>query len=72
MQRKHRDNQCYSSLTDSCSKQGQFKRWLQLGRRRDLNSWEMYPSIVNAYFNPPANEVRQSVTLPKIAIKSLT
>ncbi|CAA7267908.1 unnamed protein product [Cyclocybe aegerita] len=35
----------------------EFKKWLQLGRRRDLNSWEMYPSMVNAYFNPPSNEI---------------
>ncbi|KAJ3510592.1 hypothetical protein NLJ89_g4586 [Agrocybe chaxingu] len=35
----------------------EFKKWLQLGRRRDLNAWEMYPSMVNAYFNPPSNEI---------------
>ncbi|KAF9052689.1 hypothetical protein BJ165DRAFT_1413126 [Panaeolus papilionaceus] len=34
-----------------------FKKWLQLGRSRDLNAWEMFPSTVNAYFNPPANEI---------------
>ncbi|KAF9260514.1 zincin [Marasmius fiardii PR-910] len=33
------------------------RKWLQLGRARDPESWEMYPSMVNAYFNPPANEI---------------
>ncbi|KAG5645919.1 hypothetical protein DXG03_005066 [Asterophora parasitica] len=40
----------------SAAKSAIFKKWLQLGRRRDSNTWEMYPSMVNAYFNPPANE----------------
>ena len=31
--------------------------WQQLGKARDPETWEMYPSQVNAYFNPPANEV---------------
>lgn len=35
----------------------EIKKWLQLGRQRDPETWEMYPSQVNAYFNPPANEV---------------
>ncbi|TFK76595.1 zincin [Pluteus cervinus] len=35
----------------------QFKRWLQLGRSRNTKTWEMYPSMVNAYFSPPANEI---------------
>ncbi|KAF9458665.1 hypothetical protein BDZ94DRAFT_80625 [Collybia nuda] len=38
-------------------KSDQFKKWLRLGRRRDQATWEMYPSMVNAYFNPPANEI---------------
>lgn len=33
------------------------KAWQKLGKPRDLQEWEMYPSMVNAYFNPPANEV---------------
>lgn len=41
----------------SAAKSDVFKKWLQLGRQRDLQSWEMYPSMVNAYFNPPANEI---------------
>jgi len=36
----------------------EFRRWLQLGRQRNLDAWEMYPSTANAYFNPPSNEVR--------------
>ncbi|KAI0687125.1 metalloprotease [Cytidiella melzeri] len=32
-------------------------KWQKLGKRRDPESWEMYPSQVNAYFNPPANEI---------------
>lgn len=39
-------------------KSDEFKKWLQLEKRRDQEAWEMYPSMVNAYFNPPANEVR--------------
>ncbi|GLB35092.1 putative peptidase family M13 [Lyophyllum shimeji] len=41
----------------SATKNDRFKKWLQLGRRRDPRAWEMYPSMVNAYFNPPANEI---------------
>lgn len=35
----------------------EFKAWLQLGGRRNKDAWEMYPTTVNAYFNPPANEI---------------
>ncbi|EIW60033.1 Metalloprotease [Trametes versicolor FP-101664 SS1] len=35
----------------------EIRRWFTLGKQRDLESWEMYPSMVNAYFNPPANEI---------------
>ncbi|RDB20946.1 Endothelin-converting enzyme 1 [Hypsizygus marmoreus] len=41
----------------SAAKSDEFKKWLQLGKRRNQDSWEMYPSMVNAYFNPPANEI---------------
>ncbi|CAL1704979.1 unnamed protein product [Somion occarium] len=34
-----------------------FKSWLTLGRQQDPEAWEMYTSQVNAYFNPPANEI---------------
>ncbi|KAI0831469.1 Metalloprotease [Trametes gibbosa] len=33
------------------------RRWLSLGMQRDPEKWEMYPSMVNAYFNPPSNEI---------------
>ncbi|KAJ3533585.1 hypothetical protein NM688_g7264 [Phlebia brevispora] len=32
-------------------------KWAKLGKQRDPETWEMYPSMVNAYFNPPANEI---------------
>ena len=35
----------------------EIKAWQKLGKPRNLQEWEMYPSMVNAYFNPPANEV---------------
>jgi len=35
----------------------EIKAWRKLGEVRDLQEWEMYPSMVNAYFSPPANEV---------------
>ncbi|QRW00071.1 endothelin-converting enzyme [Ceratobasidium sp. AG-Ba] len=34
-----------------------FREWLSLGRRRDFGKWEMIPSEVNAYFNPPENSL---------------
>ncbi|TFK29797.1 endothelin-converting enzyme 1 [Coprinopsis marcescibilis] len=34
-----------------------FKKWLQLGKQRNFESWEMFPTTVNAYFNPPSNEI---------------
>ncbi|KIP08159.1 hypothetical protein PHLGIDRAFT_104734 [Phlebiopsis gigantea 11061_1 CR5-6] len=34
-----------------------YKTWQKLGKTRDREEWEMYPSTVNAYFNPPANEI---------------
>ncbi|KAJ3821178.1 Metalloprotease [Lentinula raphanica] len=41
----------------SASISNEIRGWLQLGKQRDVNAWEMYPSMVNAYFNPPANEI---------------
>ncbi|KAI0302060.1 hypothetical protein BC826DRAFT_986902 [Russula brevipes] len=41
----------------SASSSDIYKMWLQLGKRRDLDAWEMTPATVNAYFNPPANEI---------------
>ncbi|KAJ7074256.1 hypothetical protein C8F01DRAFT_1272809 [Mycena amicta] len=34
-----------------------FKMWLKLGQRRNEDEWLMWPSMVNAYFNPPSNEI---------------
>jgi endothelin-converting enzyme len=34
-----------------------FKQWLKLGKQRDRQEWLMWPSMVNAYYNPPGNEV---------------
>ncbi|KAI0341783.1 Metalloprotease [Trametopsis cervina] len=34
-----------------------FKKWQTLGKRRDKGAWEMYPSMVNAYYAPDANEI---------------
>ncbi|KZV86541.1 zincin [Exidia glandulosa HHB12029] len=31
--------------------------WMQLGQRRDHRRWEMFASTVNAYYQPPANEI---------------
>ncbi|EFI28400.1 endothelin-converting enzyme 1 [Coprinopsis cinerea okayama7 len=41
----------------SASSSEVFKKWLQLGKQRNREKWEMFPSTVNAYFNPPANEM---------------
>ncbi|KAF8654168.1 hypothetical protein AX16_003697 [Volvariella volvacea WC 439] len=41
----------------SAAASAQSKKWLQLGKTRNPNTWEMFPSTVNAYFNPPANEI---------------
>ena len=34
-----------------------YKEWQKVGKMRDPNDFGMPPSMVNAYFNPPANEV---------------
>ncbi|KIY74398.1 zincin [Cylindrobasidium torrendii FP15055 ss-10] len=41
----------------SAQRSERIKEWLSLGRKRDPEAWEMWPSMVNAYFNPPANEI---------------
>ncbi|KAJ7702313.1 Metalloprotease [Mycena rosella] len=41
----------------SAAESDQFKAWGKLGQRRNVNEWEMWPSMVNAYFNPPSNEI---------------
>ncbi|KAJ6488601.1 Metalloprotease [Mycena vitilis] len=45
------DNLLFAAGSDS------FKAWSKLGAQRNLNEWEMWPSMVNAYFNPPVNEI---------------
>ncbi|THH29635.1 hypothetical protein EUX98_g4545 [Antrodiella citrinella] len=35
----------------------EIKKWQKLGKQRDKEEWEMWPSMVNAYYNPPANEI---------------
>ncbi|KAF9520534.1 hypothetical protein BS47DRAFT_639027 [Hydnum rufescens UP504] len=35
----------------------QIKKWNTLGKQRDRNVWEMVPAEVNAYYEPPANEI---------------
>jgi endothelin-converting enzyme len=47
-----------------------YKMWQKLGKRRDLGEWEMWPSMVNAYYNPPGNEVLHR--LSRIARCALT
>jgi endothelin-converting enzyme len=48
---------CFPLLKAWYSVSDTYKAWQQLGKRRNLDSWEMTPATVNAYFNPPANEV---------------
>ncbi|KAI0748278.1 Metalloprotease [Daedaleopsis nitida] len=35
----------------------QIRTWYQIGKQRDREGWEMFPSTVNAYYNPPGNEI---------------
>ncbi|EKM55471.1 uncharacterized protein PHACADRAFT_256119 [Phanerochaete carnosa HHB-10118-sp] len=41
----------------SASTSDVYKKWQKLGMQRDPESWEMYPSMVNAYISFPANEI---------------
>ncbi|KAI0319791.1 hypothetical protein OF83DRAFT_1108212 [Amylostereum chailletii] len=45
------DNMVSASASDV------YKTWQTLGKRRDLQGWEMTPATVNAYYNPPGNEI---------------
>ncbi|KAH9951953.1 Metalloprotease [Amylocystis lapponica] len=45
------DNMLSASISE------EYGMWQKLGKQRNLDEWEMYPSMVNAYFNPPANEI---------------
>ncbi|KAJ7261339.1 hypothetical protein B0H12DRAFT_1106346 [Mycena haematopus] len=51
------DEDTYFDNILSAAASDSFKTWLKLGQRRNLNEWEMWPSMVNAYFNPPSNEI---------------
>ena len=51
-------------LKNAISLSDVYKQWQQLGKRRDLDAWEMTPATVNAYYNPPANEVSLLVWAP--------
>jgi endothelin-converting enzyme len=35
----------------------EYKQWQKLGKRRNREEWLMWPSMVNAYYNPPGNEI---------------
>jgi endothelin-converting enzyme len=35
----------------------EIRKWQKLGKKRNHLEWEMYASTVNAYFNPPAQEI---------------
>ncbi|KAJ4488470.1 hypothetical protein J3R30DRAFT_3654706 [Lentinula aciculospora] len=51
------DKQTFFENVLSASVSTEIRNWLQLGKQRNVDAWEMYPSMVNAYFNPPANEI---------------
>jgi len=38
-----------------------YKMWQKIGKQRNPDEWEMTPATVNAYYNPPANEVSEFV-----------
>lgn len=40
-----------------------YKMWQKVGKQRNPDEWEMTPATVNAYYNPPANEVSEWVRL---------
>ncbi|KAG2112545.1 uncharacterized protein F5147DRAFT_71117 [Suillus discolor] len=42
-------------LSDAAS--DMYKMWQKVGKERNSDEWEMTPATVNAYYNPPANEV---------------
>ncbi|KAJ7724074.1 hypothetical protein DFH07DRAFT_871903 [Mycena maculata] len=51
------DEDTYFDNILSAAASDEFKTWLKLGQQRNLEVWEMWPSMVNAYFNPPSNEI---------------
>jgi predicted metalloendopeptidase len=42
-----------------------YREWQKLGKRRNKQEWLMAPSQVNAYYNPPGNEVCNSKLILK-------
>jgi endothelin-converting enzyme len=42
-----------------------YREWQKLGKRRNKQEWLMAPSQVNAYYNPPGNEVYNSELISK-------
>jgi hypothetical protein len=40
-----------------------YKMWQKIGKQRNPDEWEMSPATVNAYYNPPANEVSEILQL---------
>ncbi|OAX38899.1 zincin [Rhizopogon vinicolor AM-OR11-026] len=41
----------------SAASSDMYKMWQKVGKQRNLDEWEMTPATVNAYYNPPANEI---------------
>ncbi|EGN96086.1 hypothetical protein SERLA73DRAFT_112168 [Serpula lacrymans var. lacrymans S7.3] len=46
----------FDNMMSAASSDG-YKMWQKLGKRRNLDEWEMFASTVNAYYNPPGNEI---------------
>src|SRR5712672_127739 len=61
---------CHMLLMNATSSSDVYKQWQQVGNRRDLKAWVMTPATVNAYYNPPANEVSLSVHAPPCLLRS--
>ncbi|TFY55841.1 hypothetical protein EVJ58_g7996 [Rhodofomes roseus] len=51
------DSEAFLENILSSNANEEYLTWQKLGKQRDPETWEMYPSTVNAYFNPPANEI---------------
>lgn len=41
----------------SAASSDMYKMWQKVGKQRNPDEWEMTPATVNAYYNPPANEI---------------
>jgi hypothetical protein len=42
--------------------------WKRIGKPVDRSMWEMTPQTVNAYYNPPGNEVKEKTLLFRIEL----